>query len=1148
MPPQKYDLSSLGVPAPKPTAAAPKYDLSSLGVPAPTSDTAPAQPKYDLSSLGVPNPEPASSPDLEVFLRKLPTAAKTAGEGAAVADYVQKRFSPAVEQTQDRLQHKTAVDVLMKAAGLEYRAKAANKAAANVPALAEPAGDKEMGALTRQIVGEERKEEPGLVRSALSKGLTFLDTPGRVTRHMLNAAVDPEIDLHPLDATLARGDLGDTKKTFKTLKKNADKAVTPGMGTEELLGHMLASEVRGFSKPIGQALQIPGAHLGGALAANWDVLGKTARDPANFVQHVKDGAKLYADGFGDKEATENVEENLLAIGLDPLNLVGMGSTAGGAKAALGQGQRIAKAAGLSDDAARALAKDVQALSGSYGEMSLATKLDDVLKTHGVAPEVAERVLGRGGEFLGKAGGTALSKLSAGKLPEQLGRRGIEKARTALGGELNANERLALKSAGRESRFAAQAGTQRQLTDWNETVAPLTPTKADGSINAERVEELVRRVVDPDVGGDVIIPTEPELKWLDAMDDFFKKNEAALEAAGHSVAKNKISGRYFPRQYGADASLGGLQRRIKDFDLARSMGLKPDHRPGNAASPFKKRRTDRPLGRDLDRGLKASFDPNDVVTKYVPKVERSLQQAKYEAWVGDNFATQVDDLHHIAADEAFPTVMNSAGEAVRVPKKVKEALDGQFNSMRKSGILDKAISWFKETVTIPVARYHIVNWGGDLTMMYAAGYRSPETFKIGAKALDSATDGGKTAFKTPMESISFNRLRGELETHGIAVDPGGGHLDLDTMRGPGKMKAQFDDTAMKAAGASKGKRLKNFAKNNKAEVAKAVLTQGRNVGGRKLATWWDHNSKAAFYIERRMRGDSPRLAAQRTYEALYDYGDQSALLRGVKKLVPFANYQAKALTNIPKVVAKAPAMPLNIQRGGEMLFGGGEHEDASPAWQSEMGTTMQLGKPWRNAVQAGARAMTGEKLDPGLGMSFRLREPITELYAQMGEAIPQFAGGSGNIDPLAMSMGPHIQAGREWLTEQDAMTKRPLEAPELPRMFANGMPGIPEALQARDGQVAPVTRYLPQAAVPSDVLTLLNAAMGAQYLGRHRDRSSNEAQANALRLLNQLTALNVATTTPMTDLVNQGYAKPLQRTSRLADDLKRDLEKALRNSQ
>lgn len=1085
----------------------------------------------------------------------LPRMAQVATEGARWADPKAVRKAKAdvsarFQNPQIRRELRAKLDVADKTIRAADRApKVANR-------LAEKSGDVGLKDLVLGTTAEADKPlSEWEKKGAIGKALHVFGLPGALTRNAIGAAVSDQRDFQPLE--VLRGNRGSGEDLSQDLRRGVETGNPLAYGPNMALS----------------ALSHTAGYVGGMAGAGTGILADMVlgKDP-----NVTDEQRADAYMETVKGSPETSRATLAELAFDPLTWTGFG---GGAKGATGiAGNQILRAGrGIipAEKAAAASAEAAELMGRLGGTMELGPALAKLGENYGIPAEQMARVFGEGGRYAGRGQMTAglpmfsekltgevvgpldaaLSSVSGGKLraPEQVFRKGVDKARDMLGwsDDLGYHGNLAVKRQAAKARNLALQQTAEELEVFRKDVAKLAPT------DKGRREEIVRRVLDPDYDARVVQSsqdiqpgevlrattddngaqvlaavkpkegaaplqmTEREQQFAKAFKDYFDKQGQALQDAGllkdWTAGHNLLTGTYVPRMYrGAQEGTGLLSQ------ASAPRGASPLMHRGAMGG--------RALGRDLGKGLEATFDPFEIVTKYQPKVERAKQTAGFRQWAAETLGVPVDQigLPHSLALQQTHEVVNGKW----VPRKVLSKLEQQFEvTAGPKGLGKQAASWvmsrFKTLNTVGAPRYFFTNVFGDSTLMAAAGFRNPKWFRKAGQLREMADDA--VVVSGPTQDFRAGEVRRLLKEAGIFK--GGmtsAPFEIQPGKAMGKARTAFQETAEGAARAA-GElndgtlgRASKWLGRRKTEAYDTVASLGVKPIGEKLASYWDEHAKAAFFMDRLAKGDAPNIAAERTFEVLFDYADQDAVLRNLSRYMAFPVYQYKAMGAVPRIVARNPWSINATKAASEMVGAGpGEIQDPAPQYAQERSLTVPLGDTSRSIVRRLAdKAPFNAEIDPGYGMGGVVRTPLIENMAGPLELL------YGNPDPMALGLSPPLVAGMELLTEQDYLTKRPMERPGSPLgMFPAGTPGVPASLETgthpedKKQEIPWLARYLPGMLASPQLLLGANMAMGGQYLGRHRAQAPDAAQRNALSGINILTGLPLYLTDPATPMLD-----------------------------
>lgn len=1120
-------------------------------------------------------------------IESLPKMAEVATEAARIADPAAVRKARA--DINQRFQNPSIRRELReKIAPAEDTIRAADRAPKLVNRLAEKTGDVQLSDLVTGITAEADKprsewEKMGMVR----KGLHVIGLPGALTRNAIGAAVSDQRDFEPME--VLRANRGSGEDMVQDLKR--------GVETGSPLAY-------GPSMALDAAAHTVG-YVGGLAGAGTGILADMVLGKDENVSDLQ-RADTYVDTV--KESPETSKAALAELIFDPLTYLSGG---GGAKGAAGiagkQFLRAGQGVIAAEKAAEASAEAAALVGKLGGTMELGPALAALGEKYAIPAEQMARVFGEGGRYAGRGQMTAglpmlsekltgevvgpldkaLGAVSGGKLraPEQVFRKTVDKVRDLAGwsDEFGYHGNLAIKREAAKARNLALQQTAEELERFRTDVAKLAPT------DKARREEIVRRVLDPDYdarevasavdvqpgevlrsttnesGAQVLVAVKPkagavslnltdrEQQFVTAFKDYFDRQGKALQEAGLlddlSSGKNLLTDTYVPRMYRGAVEGAGV--------LAEAAASRGGYQVLKSRGPM----GGRALGKELGKGLEATFDPFEIVTKYQPKKERAVQSQAFRQWAADKIGIPVDgvDLPHRLSLQQTHEVVQTADGPKWVARKALGKLEQQFATVTgPKGVAGQAAAWmmsrFKTLNTVGAPRYTFTNIFGDSTLMAAAGFKNPKWFRKAGQLREmpenavavAAPTADYTAGEVKQIAKEAGILKGGMTSAPFEIQPG---------RSMAKARTAFQESAegaARAAGELKDTKLGRAAKfvgRRKTEAFDQASSIGVKYFGEKVNNYWDEHAKLAFMMDRLAKGDAPNEAVARTFEVLFDYADQDAVLRNLSRYMAFPVYQYKAMGAVPRIIARNP-WAINATKAGVKMIGAGpgEVQDQAPDYASERSLTAPLGDQQRSIVRRLGQA-AGVNIDPGYGMSGIVRTPLIENMAAPLELL------GGNPDPMALGLSPPMVAGMELLTKQDYLTKRPLERPSSPlALFPQGTPGVPAALETRTYVEDPVqeiplaARYLPQFLMSPQLQLGANLAMGGQYLGRHRAQAPDAAQRNLLSGINILTGLPLFLTDPTQSVLEMAREADVANSAELKGQTKRSAKKAKRAQQ
>lgn len=1031
-----------------------------------------------------------------------------------------------------------------------YKAPEIVKAAAqysSVPGVR----DEVMSRFEKQRSENEKRAGQMLGRGAstmLEKGMSGIDATRRVGTNAGIAATSTTSDFRPIDA--AMNDLPQSETSALALKKSLEKSDKSG----DLVGTGLNTIADAVSSVAGAV----GTGLAGGMGRVWRRL-----DPnPNLAPHDEVMRQTF------DESRDTTKEAALTLLPDLLTYVGFGGGAKGAKGiARNQGLRIMKGAtpGAAETFANALA-DVAQTKGGTAE--LAPAIESLARQFGISTEKMSRVVGPDARYLGKGGMTVGLPLLSEKLtaelpkipglPEQLGARAIDALveKTGLGravnrgvygtdlGGLDPNAATGVKEASREARALTLTDIAEQMKKAETDIASLP-----GAPLTKRREEITKYFIDPDdrTGSKRLFAadlTPGELQWADAVqkyfDDFRKVQVAAGTLDPNQIGKNKLTGRYIPRQFEKSGLAAGFENRPKTLSSAQaSRGPDGGH----------------PLGRDVflpgEKPNNArTADPYEILPLFQQKQSRKVRKALFDRQMADDFGKPYNDpsIAHLLTGEDLP-MKNSRGEDVFVPRDIaltlRQNYEQAFRAFQPESTLNKWIlKRFKKGMTINSMGYMVKNVPSDMALMYTGGFRDPLRIHQATPVLKTL-DPNKVAVYAPGKNYTVQEIRDYAKKFGMT----GSNIaaDVDPLGGLDKMAQKLTEATEKVARARGDKdaprgfdRAFKWFQRNKGDLADDALSLGWSRIGPMLAREWDETAKVAFFMDRLAKGDAPNIASQRTFEVLPDFGDRTKLQDSLSNTIAFPGWISRMATEVPKQVAKNPSViPLTKAVAKNV---GEDNEDLPPQWARERGINVQADRYQTMAYNKGLEAFGQPPIDPVNRIGMSLKTPFTDVAA------PYASLASGDPQPFVAMTHPVLQAGAEIAFGVDPMNRRPFaKHPISPGgMFPQGTPGIPPGLETRtspydqEQEIPWLSRYLPSAlGVTPQAMALGNHLLGGPILGKHRTEAPQEGQRTAASLLNMLTGQPVYYTDPVS-----GEQMTQDPNVQAAQDYESNLKKAL----
>jgi len=893
-------------------------------------------------------------------------------------------------------------------------------------------------------------------------------------------------------------------------------------------------EIWKVGQVVGSAVGLSGAVPGAGLAAAADVLSGN-RSVSEAAGHFKDVLIEDAPDMGASFAL-----NTLA---DPLTYI----TFGGGRSLTAASKQLQKAAKLSGVSGKGFAQAAEkVLLESAGKPGLQGKLGAVAKEYGVSESSLAKVLGDDYRLLGTEG----LKVAGVELP---GNKAIRDAATAVStpfrkrfgaikGVVDPEAQMGLSQLDAEAvkqrigqmRHSVEDQYKRELMGLNEELAPIAKR-----IPVSRQREILKNHIDPDfdliptnnmlsepgvyirmdekslglVGDnprimlrpgqvmDEVLPpgqmwmhvkpknpalnlSSDEKAYVSSVEGFFLRQKDRMKEVGaldeSDAAFNWLSGQYVPRRFHE-----GSRSLVK-----REFRLNPkwfDRGPKGGVA----------LGSKVS-GPKAQLDMDKIIVNYQRRAERAVQGKYLDRWVADHFQS--------IGGSGTIELVNSSGNKVHVPQSIYNGIKGYADNAFKhfnDNIFDTFMGMFKQSALLGVPRYHLVNITGDSMLMFANGMSNPGMLKK-ARDLFSGKLGGITQVSPSgaRKTYSSEQLTSFLRANGVGE--GLGRFDI---------RRTADMT---------GSDFRRKVKEGLLDIGSGGIPglSMRRLGIR-TAAYWDETAKTAFFLDRIKKGDTPEQAIARTHEVLFDYVDQDKLLQGLKKVMPFATWNYKALKAIPRTIIRSPgraAMPIHY---AEML----EHDEAmneEPGFMKERANTLQLSGEQVRAVKEWAKLIkkhtgVGGEISSGAGIAMNIRDPISEMSGTV-------------LTPLTSTvnqLSPVIKMLAEAVFEKDAFTKKELKSPQALKMFRHGDPLAVALekrlskltgeewggrLQAHGKQNAWFARSIPQHLASPLSLLILNELTGSK-MGNWRPYSEASGERNALQFINSLTGTPLSATSP-----------------------------------
>jgi len=607
------------------------------------------------------------------------------------------------------------------------------------------------------------------------------------------------------------------------------------------------------------------------------------------------------------------------------------------------------------------------------------------------------------------------------------------------------------------------------------------------------------------------------------------------------------------------------------------------------------------------------DPHLAVPQYAQRVARGTGAADLEkAFVNAFGVPKTSDV----AVGAFGDFRAVGDTGMMLPRDLHTIMRGSFDSSHQTfrnwmsrvpggkspaaRAIMKGFDWYanltnfwKRNVLVTRPGYHTLNAWNDSLQMVADGNLRPDRWMNEARkafrgrgGIDTkiVVDGQEVAIKYSADEVTALAAKYHLPTLDIS----------DTARleqvGPKAARyRRFEQATLKQRKAAKKKIRKQEGRRLKGDELEARIAQETGqtpmtaaerkrqaiaiakrepfavakeyVGmpglpanaGEWVAKQWEGHAKLGHFMWRLSKGDSPSMAAARTFDVLLDYQNPSKKVQVARWVFPFATWMMTAPQMTARLVARRPGAVAAVNRFFRAQEGEG-HEPGSYVSQRapfyQMGETGKkvLGAA-RETVRRGIAPFTGEDpskitgtgVGPGMSAVWMPREPFGESWTLPLEAsgvssLLQGRGWEPRPELLVGSAAPLPKAIGEQLYQKEALTGKGLERSTPLGVFPSRMPAVPEFLRAapggmRKGQKTEETpwgtRYLlPMGMSPAGIaaanMYLYGAGGGEEggaplsTIGRIRQYAPPGEAGNiyAQQILNMLTGAPMYTVSPM----------------------------------
>lgn len=521
----------------------------------------------------------------------------------------------------------------------------------------------------------------------------------------------------------------------------------------------------------------------------------------------------------------------------------------------------------------------------------------------------------------------------------------------------------------------------------------------------------------------------------------------------------------------------------------------------------------------------------VAPQYGREAARASARSRFEKQVIDQFGV-TDEIASKLNVTAKEVGVNKAGKKVFLPADVYNAMRGTFDSSLRTmasglrsagmgttpagrGVLG-VLDWYAnqsrrfKSLVLKTPAYHAVNLVDDLVKMASSGMHNPA--KYIAKANTIMREG---AIEAGGRRVTLQ----QANLHNIGVDAAQRFEQTGPRAVEKRLKYALEESAGKV---SLGTKLKSGA----AKV---------NDLSNDIGQGWENRAKLAHWLWRIDQGDSPAIAAKKTFDVLIDYGDKSRLEHMLGWFVPFLKFAKESPVVTAKLAASNPGAFNVLDRS--LTFLNEHNQNEPPRYVTERGSYNQLTPRGAEVLGNLRELLGGSKAKKGLSYG------IVPRLTQYEGLSPLVELARGNPDPVAMMGGPLIKAGVEMTAEQDLLTKSKMRRPDsFFDWFPAETPYVPKRLKADVGENPWLSRYVPSFVMsPGPLLginTMLNRAQNGtgpnSYLGGSRPYSGRQDPKDTLSLaaLKYLVGQPAYETTPA-DIVKNAASMP-EVQSALAD--------------
>ena len=617
---------------------------------------------------------------------------------------------------------------------------------------------------------------------------------------------------------------------------------------------------------------------------------------------------------------------------------------------------------------------------------------------------------------------------------------------------------------------------------------------------------------------------------------------------------------------------GIQRMRTQNEEAIAKGIDPATLPSpERIVNAKKLLEDSVLQRTR---VKGEADPNLAVPQYIQRFARGTGEKKVEDAIAAAFGVPKTSKMQTGAFGDFDELGDTG---VAIPRDIHRLMRGTFDSTHQSfrsfmsrvpggkspaaravmkglDAYARLTNFWKRNVLVTRPGYHMLNAYNDSLQMVTDGMMRPGKWLWKAQKVYRGKEGldvkvvvdGKTVTKsyTPQQikelAQKYNLPVQDISSTSIArleqVGPTAGQYRR-FQRATQKQRVDAKKAVKKKHGRLKGEELEMriaeemgstplAAKEARAEDFDRIVRGGFDTAkeyvgmpglpaktGEWVAKQWEGHAKMAHFMWRLSKGDSPAIAASRTFDILLDYQNPGKYVQIARWFFPFATWMMTAPKMTARLATTRPGAVANVER----FFRAQEGEGAEPgSYVSQRAPFYHLEEPGkqllggaREAIRRGIAPLTGEDPDaiagtgvgPGMSAVHMPREPFGEsltmpLEASGVSSLLQGRGWDPKIELLAGSAAPLPKAMAEYLFQKDVVTGKPLQRSAPWELFPSRMPAVPEFLRSKPGGIVKGQKAGEMPWLSKDVLPMVMSPAGIALanLGLYRAGGGEEGGA------------------------------------------------------